>query len=180
MNTKLSFSPVSKNPADLLAIILDEETTLHEIDDPQIAAHVTRARTGYMEKTLRREYYATLPEGSAHRAVVVYWSPSLRAWNLWENVKTFTARALRLARDYRMARVALVMNSAAAAPLVGKVVEGAALGTYTFDRYRQEKDEFFAKEAQLVIVTHPDHQVDAEARKARYSWVSFNVNRARD
>jgi leucyl aminopeptidase len=180
MNTKLSFSPVSQNPADLLAVILDEETTLHEIDDPQIAAHVTRARAGYTEKTLRREYYATLPEGAAHRALVVYWSPSLRAWNLWENVKTFTARALRLARDYRMPRVALVMNSAAAAPLVGKVVEGASLGTYTFDRYRQEKDEFFAKEAQLVVVAHPDHKVDAEARKARYSWVSENVNRARD
>jgi leucyl aminopeptidase len=180
MNTKLSFSAVSQNPADLLAVILDEETTLHEIDDPQIAAHVARARAGYAEKTLRREYYVTLPEGSAHRALVVYWSPSLRAWNLWENVKTFTARALRLARDYRMARVALVMNSAAAAPLVGKVVEGAALGTYTFDRYRLEKDEFFAKEAQLVVVAHPDHKVDAEARKARYSWVSENINRARD
>ena len=34
------------------------------------------------------------------------------------------------------------MNTADAAPLVGKVVEGAILGAYTFDRYKQEKDEF--------------------------------------
>src|SRR4051794_648088 len=121
MNIKLSYTPVSKNPADLLAVVLDEETVLHEIDDPAIAAHVNRAREGFKEKTLRREYYVTLPEESAHRALVVYWSPSLRAWNLWENVKTFTARALRLARDYRFARIAVIVNNAAAGRFVGKV-----------------------------------------------------------
>jgi len=180
MNIKLSFTPVSQNPSDLLAVVLDDETTLHEIDDSVVAGHVARARDGFKERTLKREYYATLPEGHTHRAVVVYWSPSLKAWNLWENVKTFTARALRLARDYHLPRVALVMNGAAAAPLVGKVVEGAVLGTYTFDRYRQEKDDFFARDAQLLILGHPDHRVDAEARKARYAWVSENVNRARE
>ena len=180
MNIKLSFSAVSQNPADLLVVILDEETTLHEIDDATIAGHVSRARERFKERTLKREYYVTLPEGHPHRSLVVYWAPSLKAWNLWENVKTFTARALRLARDYRLPRVAVVMNGAKASPLVGKVVEGAVLGAYTFDRYRQEKDEFLAREAQLWIVAHPEHQVDAEARKARYAWVSENVNRARE
>ena len=61
--------------------------------------------------------------------MVVYWSPQLKSWNLWENVKTFTARALRLARDYRLPRVGLVLNTKDAAPLVGKAVEGAVLGT---------------------------------------------------
>jgi len=180
MNIKLSFTPVSQNPADLVAVVLDEEETLHEIDDPVLAKHVALARAGYKERTLKREYYVTLPEGHAQRALVVYWSPSLKAWNLWENVKTFTARALRLARDYRYARVAVVMNAAAAAPLVGKVVEGAVIGTYSFDRYRQEKDEFFGKDAHLLVLAHPEHKVDAEARKARYAWVAENVNRARE
>ena len=73
-----------------------------------------------------------------------------------------------------------MLNTKEAAPFVGKAVEGAVLGAYTFDRYRQEKDEFLAKEASLTILVHPDHQADAEARKARYAWVSENVNRARD
>ena len=72
------------------------------------------------------------------------------------------------------------MNTADAAPLVGKVAEGAILGAYTFDRYKQEKDEFLHKEAQVTILVHPDHRADAEARKARYAWVSENVNQARD
>ena len=179
MNVKLSFTPVSKNPVDLLAVVLDDEKTLHEVDDAAIAAHVQAAASGFRDKTLKREYFATLPDGARAKAVVVYWSPQLKGWNLWENVKTFTARALRLARDYRLPRVGLVLNTKEAAPLVGKAVEGAVLGIYVFDKYKQEKDEFLAKEASLTVLAHPDHQADAEARKARYAWVSENVNRAR-
>ena len=40
MTVKLSFSPVSQNPVDLLAVVLDAEKTLHEIDDATISAHV--------------------------------------------------------------------------------------------------------------------------------------------
>jgi len=54
------------------------------------------------------------------------------------------------------------------------------VGAYTFDKYRQEKDDFLAKEAQLLILAHPEHQADSEARKARYAWVAENVNRCRD
>src|SRR5262245_27532667 len=180
MNIKLAFSPVSSTPVDLLAVVLDSEKTLHVVDDAAIAGHVARAAAGFREKTLRREYFATLPDGAPARALVVYWGPSLKGFNLWENVKTFTARALRFARDYRHARVGLLLNSRDAGPLVGKAVEGAVLGAYTFDKYRLEKDEFLAKEAQLVLVAHPDHQAEAEARKARYAWVSENVNRCRD
>jgi len=180
MNLKLSFSPVSQNALDLLVVVLDAEKTLHAIDDAALAAHVQRARAAFQDKTLKREYFATLGEEHSPRALVVYWSPQLKAWNLWENLKTFTARAVRLARDYRYARVGILLNSPEAAPLVGKAVEGALLGGYSFDRYKQEKDEFLQKEAQVTLIAHPDHRVDAEARKARYAWVSENVNRCRD
>jgi len=180
MNVKLSFTPVSKSPADLLVVILDENKTLHDVDDPQVRALVDRAAAGFRDKTFKREYFATLGEGAKARAVVVYWSPHLKSWNLWENVKTFTARGLRLARDYRLPRVAVALNTNDAAPFVGKVVEGAVLGAYTFDRYRQEKDDFFTKDLEVTLLVHPDHQADAEARRARYLWVSENANRARD
>jgi leucyl aminopeptidase len=76
--------------------------------------------------------------------------------------------------------VALLVNAQDDAPLVGKAVEGAVLGAYTFDKYKQEKDEFLKAKASLTLVVHPDHRADAEARKARYAWVSENINVARD
>ena len=180
MNIKLAFTPVSSTPLDLLAVVLDEEKTLHVVDDPRVASHVERAAAGFREKTQKREYFATLPEGAPARALVVYWSPQLKSYNLWENVKTFTAKALRLGRDYHHVRIGVLLNGKDAGPLVGKAVEGAVIGAYTFDKYRQEKDDFLGKEAQLVLLVHPDHQAEAEARKARYAWVSENVNRCRD
>jgi leucyl aminopeptidase len=180
MNIKLSFSPVSQSELDLLLVVLDAEKRLHEIDDPRIAAHVERAEAGFKDKTLKREFFATLPEGAPAKSLLVCWSPSLSSFNLWENVKTFTARALRLARDLNRPQVGLVLNTGDGAALVGKAVEGAVVGAYTFDKYRQEKDDFLAARATFTILTHPDHRPDAEARKARYAWVSENVNRARD
>ena len=111
MNVKLSFAPVSRSSCDLLAVVLDEDKTLHAIDDPRIASHVERAAAGFRDKLLKREYYATLPEGAPAKALVVYWSPQIKSYNLWENVKTFAARALRLARDYHLPQVGLVLNS---------------------------------------------------------------------
>jgi leucyl aminopeptidase len=180
MNITLSFSPLSSARFDLLAVILAEDKTLQDVDDALVAEHVARATESYRSKTLKRDYFATLPEGASTGALVVYWSPTLTSWNLWENVKTFTARALRLARDCRYARVGIVLNGRDAAPLIGKAAEGAVLGSYTFEKYKQEKDDFLTREAQVTIVAHPDHEPDAEARKARYVWVSENVNLARD
>ena len=119
MNVKLSFTPVSQNLVDLFAVVLDDEKTLHVVDHPAVASHVERAAAAFRDKSLKREYYATLEGSKVAKAVVVYWSPQLKSWNLWENVKTFTARALRLARDYRLARVGLVLNAKDASPLVG-------------------------------------------------------------
>jgi len=180
MDIKLAFTPVSANPVDLLVVVLDEKATLHEVDEPVVAGHVARAAAGFRDKTLKREYFATLGDGNSQRALVVYWSPSLEGWNLWENVKTFTARALHLARDYRLARVGIVVNTNEAAPFVGKVVEGAVLGAYTFDKYKQEKDDFLKQKLELLLIASPEHQADAEARKGRYAWVSETVNECRD
>jgi hypothetical protein len=72
MNIRLAFSPVSHNPVDLLAVVLDAEKRLHDVDDPALAAHVERAEALFREKTLKREYFVTLPEGASPRALVVY------------------------------------------------------------------------------------------------------------
>ena len=115
MNVKLSFAPVSRSSFDLLAVVLDDSLTLHAIDDAAVASHVQRAAAGFRDKNLKREYYATLPEGSPAKSLVVYWSPQIKSYNLWENVKTFTARALRLARDYHLPQVGLALNGGDAA-----------------------------------------------------------------
>jgi leucyl aminopeptidase len=176
MNIGLFSGPASKVTADLLVFLVDEKTNTHSIDDPEIAAIVDDAVSRFRARTLSRE----LIQKSARGTVVVYSSSQVRGLNTWEVVKTVVARAIRLARDLGLPRVAAFFNHQDAAPLVGKAVEGAVIGAYTFDRHRLEKERFFKERLSLEIVVHPDHQADAEARKARYAWVSENVNVARD
>jgi len=179
MNLKLSFAPLSQNALDLLVVVLDAEKTLHQIDDAEVAAHVARARAGFEAKTLKREYYATLPRARAP----VRWSctprRSSRAGTCGERQDLHRARAAPGARLPAAAgRHPAERRRGRAAG--GQGGGGAILGAYTFDRYRQEKDDFLAREAQITLLVHPDHRVDAEARKARYGWVSENVNLCRD
>ncbi len=180
MNVQLVFGPVSRLDTDLLVVVLDPETRLHDIDEPSLAAEVARIAEGFRSKSIRRDYFTMLPDGKSARALAVYWSPSLKAWNLWENVKTFAARAVRQARDLRLPRVTMLLNSAAAAPYVGKAIEGAVIGGYAFDRYQQERDDFIARELALTVLAHPDHEADAEARRGLYTWIAENVNFCRD
>ncbi len=176
MNIGLFSGPASKVTADLLVFLFDEKETLHTIDDPEIAAVVDEAVTRFRARTLTRE----LLQKVGSRTVVVYSSSHVRGLNTWETLKTVVARAIRLARDLGLPRVAVFCNHQDAASLVGKAVEGAVLGAYTFDRHRLEKERFFKEKLALEIVVHPDHQADAEARRARYAWVSENVNVARE
>jgi leucyl aminopeptidase len=180
MNVKLAFDGVTRNRSDLLLVIADETEALYDIDDGEIAAYVERTAAAFRERRQKREALATFARDGRSQTVLVVWNPSLKAWNLWENVKTFVAHALRLARDCRYREVTLALNTAGGAPFVGKAVEGAIVGAYTFNKYQLERDEFLSQECQLTILVHPEHQADAEARKGLYSWLSENVNRCRD
>ena len=66
MNIKLAFTPVSQNPVDLLAVVLDgEKTPCTRSTTPRLRApRATRAAAAFREKTLKREYFVTLPEGA--------------------------------------------------------------------------------------------------------------------
>jgi len=176
MNIGLFSGPASKVVADLLVFLVDEKESMHAIDDDAIAAVVNDAAARFRARTLSRELIQNLNG----RTIVVYSSTHIRGLNTWETVKTVVAKSIRLARDLGLSRVAAFFNHQDAAALVGKAVEGAVLGAYTFDHHRVEKERFFKEKLSLEIVVHPDHQADAEARRARYAWVSENVNLARD
>jgi leucyl aminopeptidase len=176
MNIGLFSGPASRVAADILVFLIDEKEPMYSIDDPDITAVIDDATARFRARTLSRE----LIQKVGSRTIVAFSSSQIRGLNTWETVKTVVARALRLARDLGLPRVAVFFNHQNASALVGKAVEGAVLGAYTFDRHRVEKERFFREKLSLEIVVHPDHQADAEARKARYAWVSENVNLARD
>ena len=161
-------------------MILDRTTTLCNLTGSRLETVVDRLRRDFDSKRLKREYVTSLDPPAPSRNLVVFSTELSPAFNAWENVKIFTARALRLARDMGLDRVAILLNTDDAVAFMGKVVEGAILGAYTFDKYKKEKASDSEKRLRLDLVTLKSHDAQNRHYLDRYTLVSQAVNQARD
>jgi leucyl aminopeptidase len=177
MKIQLTYDQPSQLNTDLLVVILDAEIRFHDLGGSPLANTIRRVTQDLDQKRLKKEYFTSLePQGSRH--LVVFSTALSPGFNTWENLKTFVARAVRLARDHGLNRVAVVMNTDEAAPFIGKTVEGALLGSYTFDRYKTDKADFSKMQVQIVALK--SHEQSNRHYVDRYTTVSQAVNEARD
>ncbi len=179
---QLKYDDPRKVKTDLLVVILDKDTKLHDLGRSPLADTVDSCRRRFRAKRLLKEYLVPLSPRSAARHLVVYTTAHDPAFNVWENVKTSVARALRTARDLGLKNVAVVLNTDAALPFVGKAVEGALLGSYTFSSYKKsnkEKQDYYDK-MRLQIVASKAHDEQNRFYVDRYTIACEAVNLARD
>ena len=141
MKVRLNYESPQKVKTDLLVVILDKETKLHDLGRSPLAQTVDRAKRAFRAGRLRKEQLTTLSSRSAAQNLVIYSTLLDPAFNVWENTKTYVNRSIRLARDLGLRRVSVVLNTDQAAPFIGKAVEGALLGSYSFDRYKKDAEE---------------------------------------
>lgn len=179
MDISLSYDAPSKLQSELLVVILDKEKTFLEIETQDIRNIIHRLKQDFVERRIRREYFCTLNENSKIKNLLVYSTSLSPAYNIWENIKIFTARALRFCKDYNLKTAAICMNTEEAQPFIGKVVEGALLGTYSFDKYKKEKNNFY-NEFKFQILGREKDDAQNRGKLNRYTIVSNAVNECRD
>jgi len=178
MKIQLTYDRPGEATTDLLVVILDSETTLHNLTGSPIDEMVRRIGRDFKDKRLKTDYFTSLDSRGPVRNLAVYSTALSPSYNIWENVKIFVARAIRAAKDHGLARVTLALNTDAAAPLIGKAVEGALLGSYSFDRYRKEKSDL--DKIQINVVCLKPHDQKNRHYVSRYTLVSEAANEARD
>lgn len=178
MKIQLIYDSPAQVRTDLLLIILDAETRFHDLSGSPLNDIVERVARDLKEKRLKTDYFTSLDSQSAARHLAIYSTSLSTSYNTWENVKIFIARAVRLASDHGFRDVSLVLNTDDALPYVGKAVEGAILGSYSFDRYKKEKAGF--DKVQFNIVGLKQHDAQNRRYLSRYTLVSEAVNEARD
>src|SRR5688572_4628257 len=178
MKIQLTYDRPTEIATDLLAVILDDEHTFHDLGSSPLQETVRRIQREFKDKKLKTDYFTSLEAKSGPRNLVVFWTGLNKSFNIWELVKTFTSRAIRMAHDRGLQKVVIALNTQDAVAFVGKAVEGAILGTYTFDRYKKDKIDISKVVVQLAALKEHDgknrHHVD------RYTLVSNAVNEARD
>lgn len=178
MKVDLRYDRAAQISTDLLVVILDSENRFHDLRGSPLDELVRRLGRDLDAKRLKKEYFTSLDSQGSVRNLLVFSTALNPDYNVWENVKTFVARSIRLATDYSLPRISVLMNTDEAAPFVGKVVEGAILGTYSFDRYKKEKSDL--NKIQLEIVALKAHDQGNRHYLNRYTIVSQAVNEARD
>jgi len=178
MKIQLTYDRPAQLSTDLLVVILDPETSFHDLSGSPIDEMVRRIAGDLEKKRLKTDYFTSLDSRSGVRNLAVYSTKLSTSYNTWENVKIFVARAIRLARDHGLSRVSVLLNTDAALRFVGKAVEGAILGSYTFDRYKKEKSVL--DKMQFIIVGLKANDQSTRHYVSRYTLVSGVVNEARN
>jgi leucyl aminopeptidase len=178
MKIQLTYDRPANIGTDLLVVILDSETTFHDLAGSPVEETVRRIARDLKEKHLKTDYFTSLDSRGPVRNLAVYSAALSPNYNSWENVKIFVARAIRLAKDHGLKSIALLLNTDEALPYLGKAVEGAILGSYTFDRYKKEKKDL--AKVQFNIVGLKAHDQKNRHYLSRYTVVSNAINEARD
>jgi leucyl aminopeptidase len=178
MKIQLNYDSPSQVQTDLLVLVSDPETELFSLSGSSLDETARRVVRDINAKKIKKEYFTALDSKSGVKNLIVFSTVLNPAFNVWENLKTFIARSLRLATDLGLNRVSVLLNTEGAAPFIGKAVEGAMLGSYTFDKYRKEKTDL--SKLQFDIVALKAHDSSNRHYLNRYSIVSEAVNSARD
>jgi leucyl aminopeptidase len=178
MKIQLNYDRPSQIKTDLLVVILDPQTKFHDLSGSPLDETVRRVERDFKDKRMKKEYFTTLDSRSNARNLIIYSTALTSGFNVWENVKTFIRSALRVAKDFGLSRISVVLNTPDALPFIGKAVEGAILGSYSFDRYRKEKADLNKINIDLIGMRSYDQQNRQYLN--RYTVVSEAVNEARD
>jgi leucyl aminopeptidase len=181
MKIQLTYNRAAQIQTDLLVIILDNAITLHDLGGSLLGEVVNRVKKDFANKRLRTEYFTAIESRDAKggpRHLLVLSTSLSPAFNTWENVKIAVARSVRVARDHGLGEIAVALNTNDAAPFIGKAVEGALLGAYSFDRYRSEKSTLGKINVDIIGLSAHDERNRRDL--ARYTTVSNAVNDARD
>jgi len=178
MKIQLTYDRTSEIKTDLLVIILDSEFKFHDLTGFSLDDMVRRVARDMAEKRRKREYFTAADASSGAQNVVIFSTALSPSYNIWENLKIFVARSVHLAREQGLSRVCVLLNTDEAAPFVGKAVEGAILGSYSFDRYKAEKSD--VDKVQFTVAALKSHDQQNRRYVDRYTLVSNVVNDARD
>src|SRR5262245_34859276 len=159
MKIQLLYDRPSEIGTDLLVVILDPQTRFHDLRGSPVEEIVRRVAADIEAKRLKKEYFTSVNSRGKTGNLLICSTALNPGYNVWENFKTFVARSIRLAKDYGLGKVAVLLNTNEAVPFVGKAVEGAILGSYSFDRYKKEKPGLDKIQVQLVCLKQHDQQI---------------------
>lgn len=178
MKFEVTAAPLANLKTDMLVVLLDTDLEFASVEHPKLPAFLETLADDFEKKKIKREYCSRWSdEGIKH--LLVFHSSLEPAYNVWEKVKIFAARAVNYAKDFNFRNVSYLLNGKDGPNYFGKAVEGIILGSYTFEKYKKEKDQYLDA-LQLSLICSESGLEACKEKFNRYSLVSEIVNECRD
>lgn len=178
MRFDVKSTSIGKLDTDLLVVLLEKELQLASVEDPELKSFLDGLSQNYEQKKIKREYFSRW-NGKGFQHLLVFHSSLETSYNSWERTKIFTSRSLGYARDLGLRRITFLLNGSEGSSYLGKVVEGLALGGYTFDKYKKEKDSFPAEAQVTLVCSESSLKIDRE-KCTNYALIADAINECRD
>src|SRR5436190_22655389 len=99
MKIQLMYDRLSQIKTDLLVVILDEERTFHDLGASPLQETIRRAQRDFRDKKLKTEYLSALDLKAGPKHLVIFSTSLSKAYNVWENGKSFAAPATAMAQQ---------------------------------------------------------------------------------
>ena len=96
MKIQLSYDRINQINTDLLVVILDAPTNLHDLTGSPLDETVRRVAADMGSKRIKKEYFTSLDPKSPVKNLLIYTTAHNPAQNTWENLKIFVARSVLL------------------------------------------------------------------------------------
>lgn len=178
MQLEITATPIDQLKTDLLVVMLDKESELANATGSALKPLLDSLARDYEEKKIKREFFSRSDSGGIRHWLVFHTSLD-SSYNIWEKVKIFAARAMGYAKDCDLKQIAVLLNGKDGSGFLGKVAEGAILGSYSFDKYKKEKSNFLA-EAQLTFIASGSAVEQCQTKLDFYKPLAETINEARD
>ena len=87
MKIQLTYDRPSQIATDLLVVVLDSETTFHDLTSSLVDETVRRVGRDFDAKRLKTEYFTSLDSRGPARNLAIFSTSLSPAYNVWENLK---------------------------------------------------------------------------------------------
>ncbi len=178
MKINLSKKDISKISGDAIILITNKSQNYFSINDRYILNIINKFKDDVKNKTVKRELIIPLPEAYKVKNLILFAVDFVETYPLLETIKIIVSNTYDICKSLSFKNIAFLVNK----PLSGfcsAITEGLILGSYSFQKYKKEKETFFDK-LDVEIVTTAKNFLKDKKLTEKTLIISEAINECRD
>ncbi|MFH0926100.1 MAG: leucyl aminopeptidase [bacterium] len=179
MQFKINSKEVSQLKADALIVIVNEGKAIGKIDSSTIKGIIEKNVAEMNKKKIKRELFIQLEDKSPIGNVLIWSTEGIKYYNLEEKIKIIGARVANFCKEYKLKKISFLLNDKDSELFIGDITEGIMLGTYSFEKYKKEQENFY-NNFEVELVSSAKDNPDLKLKVKNRELICGCVNEARE